>query len=89
MADGDAATGRATVLVAAVLGLLSISEADYGAANGGPAEVPFVAALSTLPMPYVLVLPLSLSSRKLCGPTSGFPRLPRRPPRSGSWSSSQ
>jgi hypothetical protein len=54
MADGDAATGRATVLVAAVLGLLAISEADYGAANGGPAEVPFVAALSTLPMPYVL-----------------------------------
>jgi len=54
MADGDAATGRATVLVAAVLGLLAISEADYGAANGGPAEVPFVAALSTLPMPYDL-----------------------------------
>jgi hypothetical protein len=36
MADGDAATGRATVLVAAVLGLLAISEAGYGAANGGP-----------------------------------------------------
>src|SRR5215469_10465241 len=51
MADGDAATGRATVLVAADLGLLAISETGYGAANGGPAEVPFVAALSTAQLP--------------------------------------
>ena len=53
-ADGDAAARRATALVAAVLGLLAISEAGYGAANEGPAEVPFVAALIMLPMLYVI-----------------------------------
>ena len=53
-ADGDAAARRATVLVAAVLGLLATSEAGNGAANGGPAELPFVAALIVLPMLYVI-----------------------------------
>jgi two-component system, NarL family, sensor histidine kinase DesK len=52
--DGDAAAQRATILVAAVLGLQAISEAGYGNANGGPAEVPFVAALIILPMLYVI-----------------------------------
>ena len=53
-AGGSAAARRATMLVAAVLGLLAISEAGYGSANGGPAEVPFVAALIVLPMLYVI-----------------------------------
>jgi two-component system, NarL family, sensor histidine kinase DesK len=65
--DGDAAARRATMLVAVVLGLLAISEAGYGAANGGPAEVPFVAALIMLPMLYVIpaTRPLWLRHRYL------------------------
>jgi len=51
---GDAAARRATVLVAAVLCLLAISDAGYGVADGGPSEAPFVAALVVLPMLYVV-----------------------------------
>ena len=55
------------MLVAVVLGRLVISEAGYGAANGGPAEVPFVAALIMLPMLYVIpaTRPLWLRHRYL------------------------
>jgi two-component system sensor histidine kinase DesK len=55
------------MLVAAVLGLLGISEAGYGAANGGPGEVPFVAALIIVPVLYVIpaTRPLCLRHRYL------------------------
>jgi two-component system, NarL family, sensor histidine kinase DesK len=45
---------RATALVAAVMCLVAISEAGYGAANGGLGEVPVVAALVVLPLLYVV-----------------------------------
>ena len=53
-ADGDAGARRATTLVVAVLGLLAISEAGYGVADGGLGEAPFVVALAVLPMLYVI-----------------------------------
>jgi two-component system sensor histidine kinase DesK len=53
-ADGDAGARRATALVAAVLGLLAISDAGYGVADGGLGEAPFVVALVVLPMLYVI-----------------------------------
>jgi two-component system, NarL family, sensor histidine kinase DesK len=45
---------RATALVIVVMCLVAISEAGYGAANGGLGEVPMVAALLVLPLLYVL-----------------------------------
>ena len=45
---------QATALVIAVMGLVAISEAGYGAANGGLGEVPVVAALVVLPLLYVV-----------------------------------
>jgi two-component system sensor histidine kinase DesK len=45
---------RATALVVVVMCLVAISEAGYGAANGGLGEVPFVAALVVLPLLYVV-----------------------------------
>jgi two-component system sensor histidine kinase DesK len=45
---------RATVLVTVVMCLVAISEAGYGAANGGLGEVPIVAALVVLPLLYVV-----------------------------------
>src|SRR5580704_14288637 len=53
-ADGDAGARRATALVAAVLGLVAISDAGYGVADGGLGEAPFVVALAVLPMLYVI-----------------------------------
>ena len=44
---------RATALVTVVMCLAAISEAGYGAANGGLGEVPMVAALVVLPLLYV------------------------------------
>ena len=45
---------RATALVTVVMCLVAISEAGYGAANGGLGEVPLVAALVVLPLLYVV-----------------------------------
>jgi two-component system, NarL family, sensor histidine kinase DesK len=45
---------RATALVTVVICLVAISEAGYGAANGGLGEVPMVAALVVLPLLYVV-----------------------------------
>jgi two-component system sensor histidine kinase DesK len=45
---------QATALVIVVMGLVAISEAGYGAANGGLGEVPMVAALVVLPLLYVV-----------------------------------
>jgi two-component system, NarL family, sensor histidine kinase DesK len=45
---------RATALVIVVMCLVAISEAAYGAANGGLGEVPMVAALVVLPLLYVV-----------------------------------
>jgi two-component system sensor histidine kinase DesK len=45
---------RATALVTVVMCLVAISEAGYGAANGGLGEVPMVAALVVLPLLYVV-----------------------------------
>lgn len=45
---------RATALVIAVMCLVAISEAAYGAATGGLGEVPMVAALVVLPLLYVV-----------------------------------
>jgi two-component system, NarL family, sensor histidine kinase DesK len=45
---------RATALVVVVMCLVAISEAGYGAANGGLGEVPLVAALVVLPLLYVV-----------------------------------
>jgi two-component system, NarL family, sensor histidine kinase DesK len=44
---------RATALVTVVMCLVAISEAGYGAANGGLSQVPMVAALVVLPLLYV------------------------------------
>jgi two-component system sensor histidine kinase DesK len=44
---------RATALVTVVMCLVAISEAGYGAANGGLGEVPMVAAQIVLPLLYV------------------------------------
>lgn len=45
---------RATALVTLVMCLVAISEAGYGAANGGLGQVPMVAALVVLPLLYVV-----------------------------------
>ena len=45
---------QATALVTVVMCLVAISEAGYGAANGGLGEVPVVAALVVLPLLYVV-----------------------------------
>ena len=45
---------QATALVTVVICLVAISEAGYGAANGGLGEVPMVAALVVLPLLYVV-----------------------------------
>ena len=58
---------RATALVTVVMCLVAISEAGYGAANGGLGEVPMVAALAVLPLLYVVpaTRPLWLRHRYL------------------------
>src|ERR1700733_15785206 len=53
-APGESAVRRATALVTVVMCLVVVSEAGYGAANGGLGEVPMVAALAVLPLLYVL-----------------------------------
>src|SRR5580658_12738 len=53
-APGEPAVRRATALVIVVMCLVAISEAAYGAANGGLGEVPMVAALVVLPLLYVV-----------------------------------
>src|SRR3984957_3567866 len=49
-APGEPPVRRATALVTAVMCLVAVSEAGYGAANGGLGEVPGVAALVVLPL---------------------------------------
>lgn len=51
---GESAVRRATVLVTVVMCLVVVSEAGYGAANGGLGEVPVVAALAVAPLLYVV-----------------------------------
>jgi two-component system, NarL family, sensor histidine kinase DesK len=51
---GESAVRRATALVTGVMCLVVVSEAGYGAANGGLGEVPMVAALAVLPLLYVV-----------------------------------
>ena len=51
---GDSAIRRATALVIVVMGLVTVSEAGYGAAGDGLGEVPVVAALAVLPLLYVV-----------------------------------
>jgi two-component system sensor histidine kinase DesK len=53
-AADEPAVRRATALVTVVMCLVAVSEAAYGAANGGLGEVPVVAALVVLPVLYVL-----------------------------------
>ena len=64
---GESAVRRATALVTVVMGLFVVSEAGYGAANGGLGEVPMVAALAVLPLLYVVpaTRPLWLRHRYL------------------------
>jgi two-component system sensor histidine kinase DesK len=64
---GESAVRRATVLVTVVMCLVVVSEAGYGAANGGLGEVPMVAALAVLPLLYVVpaTRPLWLRHRYL------------------------
>ena len=64
---GESAVRRATVLVTVVMCLVVVSEAGYGAANGGLGEVPIVAALAVLPLLYVVpaTRPLWLRHRYL------------------------
>ena len=64
---GESAVRRATVLVTVVMCLVMVSEAGYGAANGGLGEVPVVAALAVLPLLYVVpaTRPLWLRHRYL------------------------
>ena len=63
----ESAVRRATVLVTVVMCLVVVSEAGYGAANGGLGEVPIVAALAVLPLLYVVpaTRPLWLRHRYL------------------------
>lgn len=58
---------RATALVIVIMCLVAVSEAGYGASNGGLGEVPLVAALAVLPLLYVLPVtrPLWLRHRYL------------------------
>ena len=51
---GEAAVRRATTLVTVIMCLVVVSEAGYGAANGGLGEVPMIAALAVLPLLYVV-----------------------------------
>jgi len=64
---GEPAVRRATALVIVVMSLVAVSEAGYGAANGGLGQVPFVAALFVLPLLYVVpaTRPLWLRHRYL------------------------
>ncbi len=64
---GEPAVRRATALVTVVMCLVAVSEAGYGAANGGLGEVPVVAALVVLPLLYVVpaTRPLWLRHRYL------------------------
>jgi len=64
---GESAVRRATALVTVVMCLVVVSEAGYGAANGGLGEVPMVAALAVLPLLYVVpaTRPLWLRHRYL------------------------
>ncbi len=64
---GESAVRRATVLVTLVMCLVMVSEAGYGAANGGLGEVPVVVALAVLPLLYVIpaTRPLWLRHRYL------------------------
>ena len=64
---GESAVRRATALVTVVMCLVAVSEAGYGAANGGLGEVPMVAALVVLPLLYVVpaTRPLWLRHRYL------------------------
>src|SRR5580693_2662424 len=66
-APGEPAVRRATALVTVVMCLVAVSEAGYGAANGGLGEVPVVAALVVLPLLYVVptTRPLWLRHRYL------------------------
>ena len=66
-APGEPAVRRATALVTVVMCLVAVSEAGYGAANGGLGEVPMVAALVVLPLLYVVpaTRPLWLRHRYL------------------------
>ena len=50
----EPAVRRATALVTVVLCLLAVSEAAYGATNGGLGEVLMIAALAVLPLLYVV-----------------------------------
>jgi len=64
---GEPAVRRATTLVAVIMCLGAASETAYGAANGGPGEIPAVAALVVLPLLYVVpaTRPLWLRHRYL------------------------
>src|SRR3984957_13258311 len=66
-APGEPAVRRATLLVTVVMCLGAVSEAGYGAANGGLGEVRVVAALVVLPLLYVVptTRPLWLQHRYL------------------------
>ena len=64
---GESAVRRATALVVVVMCLVTVSEAGYGAANGGLSEVPMIGALAVLPLLYVVpaTRPLWLRHRYL------------------------
>ena len=64
---GEPAVRRATTLVVVIMCLGAASETAYGAANGGPGEIPAVAALVVLPLLYVVpaTRPLWLRHRYL------------------------
>jgi two-component system sensor histidine kinase DesK len=49
----ESAVRRATALVTVIMCLVAVSEAGYGAANGGLGEVPVTTALVVLPLLYV------------------------------------
>jgi len=51
---GESAVRRATALVVVIMCLIAVSEAGYGASNGGLGEVPMIAALAVLPLLYVV-----------------------------------
>ena len=64
---GEPAVRRATTLVIVIICLVAVSEAGYGAGNGGLGEVPMIAALAVLPLLYVIpaTRPLWLRHRYL------------------------
>jgi two-component system, NarL family, sensor histidine kinase DesK len=51
---GESTVRRATALLTVIMCLVAVSEAGYGAANGGLGEVPMIAALAVLPLLYVV-----------------------------------